>query len=191
MAAYSTAGVQCTELSTGVFDAFDLRKCLRCGLNDKTATSCRYHPSRRPKRTNLRENEYSSEWHNCREHCGKDESRGCKKDEKHFYGSHLPFDPCRSRSGSGSKRSRSSRDPKSDPSEKYRAVGVMTEVSLMDKFRLSNKSERSQRSSKRSTSPTPRMDELMRRSNLSLSNMSQKTICPKHQIPSVRDKSQS
>ena len=157
-------------------------------MNDKTATACRYHPSR-PKRSNLRENEYSSEWHNCREHCGKDDSRGCKKEDKHFYGSHLPYDPCRSRSGSGSKRSRTSLGFKSDTSVKYRSVAVMTEVSLIDKFRHSNKSERSQQSSKRSTSPTPRIDELMRRSNLSFSNLSQKTSCPKHQIPCVRDKS--
>ena len=51
---------------------------------------------------------------------------------------------------------------------------------------------------KRDSSPTPRIDDLMRRSNLSLSNLSvstselQKTHCPKHShnITSSRDNSQ-
>jgi hypothetical protein len=38
--------VQC-DLSAQYFDPLDMRKCVRCGLNDKKAPQlCRHHPAR-------------------------------------------------------------------------------------------------------------------------------------------------
>ena len=69
---------------TFFFEPFDMRKCLRCGLNDKTAKDqCVFHPAM-PKFAGGAGNLiYSSEWHQCRESCqgiNKDPSRaGCRQ----------------------------------------------------------------------------------------------------------------
>ena len=45
------------------FEPFDMRKCLRCGLNDKTASKCVFHPAM-PKFAGGAGNLiYSQEWH--------------------------------------------------------------------------------------------------------------------------------
>ena len=58
------------EVKSFVFDRLDERKCLRCGLNDKTASDgCKFHPAM-PKHAGGAGNLiYSEQWHKCRENC--------------------------------------------------------------------------------------------------------------------------
>ena len=127
----TSIAIQCESGTQNFFEALDMRICLRCGLNDKTAPAqCLFHPSK-PKVAGGSGNMlYSSEWHKCRENCrSKAIEEGCTKEAKHFYGAHLPAE--------GKKSPRASRSPatrrysmtkaKKELAEKE----SMTEISLL------------------------------------------------------------
>lgn len=128
---YAEASVQCDNDAN--FEILDSRKCLRCGLNDKSSSGvCLFHPAK-PKLTGgSGDLLYSSEWHLCREKCKSIASdyqpMGCKTNKSHFYGSNIPFKP-RSKSRSRSPKAETSRQRKENTARVDKQS--MTDISLM------------------------------------------------------------
>lgn len=70
-----------------------MRKCLRCGLNDKIQKGkCTFHPAKCLNKAGSGNYLYSAEWHKCRENCTNTGfGEGCLTIEQHYYGTHLPY----------------------------------------------------------------------------------------------------
>lgn len=95
-AVFANQSIQC-DLETK-FDQLDFRKCLRCGLNDKSSGGvCVFHPSKPKMAGGSGDLLYSSDWHLCREKCKSISSDyqplGCKTNKSHFYGTNIPYKP--------------------------------------------------------------------------------------------------
>ena len=80
--------VQCALLPV---ESLDMRVCRRCGGNDKTDATCRFHPFLA--KAGAADFLYGAEWHRCREEKHRLEQPPCLAVPGHYYGAATPWSP--------------------------------------------------------------------------------------------------